>query len=560
MRLRIALAGELPDDRHIFGQIDLLIGQVSGYFGKRRADAALQMIVSPAYTGGAWNKWNEAHGFPLCAYNMRGRASYAGQCQQTVNMDTPLRSLLGEAICHKADALLLIWNEDAAEMSGAVWELMRIAYDRQTPCIWISSKTWQIYCLWEAYYKKYSPLYLEKFCEPLPDRELKPETVGQKKGKVLAFWEGRSTEYLKKYNADMETCKGGQDRLARTGLERENTAAEGEAVRRMLLDIFNRYDEAAIEFNKRFRAMAYQKSVLPFAAAIFLAVGSYSVSLLGGFFSRIMPGYAANAGMLASALAGACLLVYGCLNYYAYRLSKSGRIRRWQEGYINNRYVAEIFRILICFMPYGVELDLRRMCAGNRQLHMSVRHLADEAEPKELTLDQEHMHYALRHIREMLEDQRLYHEFSIRRYQGVVGHLEKWRKLASYIGFGIALGQGGLQFLSTLSAAFRSYGDGIFSSFLSMLALLVPAWAAYFAAKEQQNLFKFNLDNHRRMLKRIGAMQERVENAMGQGDIPLEIFNVMAGELAEMMLLGDTIGWQKQYMGIDAAKPERKQA
>lgn len=87
--------------------------------------------------------WNETHKFPLCVFQMRGSGADIALCEQTIRKDTSLRNLLGEAICDKSDALIVVWNEDVMELSGATWELMRIAYDRKIPCIWISTKAQQ---------------------------------------------------------------------------------------------------------------------------------------------------------------------------------------------------------------------------------------------------------------------------------------------------------------------------------------------------------------------------------------------------------------------------------
>lgn len=135
MKMRIALAGELPADQQLFGKIDLLVGQISGYLCQDSIDADLQIIVSPSYTGKSWIDWNETRKFPLCVFQIGNSDAGMGLCEQIVRKDTSLRNLLGEAICEKADALIVVWNEDVMELSGATWELMRTAYDRKAPCI-----------------------------------------------------------------------------------------------------------------------------------------------------------------------------------------------------------------------------------------------------------------------------------------------------------------------------------------------------------------------------------------------------------------------------------------
>ena len=297
--------------------------------------------------------------------------------------------------------------------------------------------------------------------------------------------------------------------------------------------------------------MLYQRSVLPLLATLFLAVGFYTEPLLGRILSGIAPGMSQAVAITASLIASIGFLVYGILNLYVYRLSKSKRIDKWRKGFVFNRYMAELLRVLIHFAPYGVELDLRKLCAGNRDIYNLVQHLTDDAEPREFLLNYKSTRHVLQHVLEMLQDQIAYHEASIHRYEKIVHSLEKWGKTICYAGFAVAIGHRGLQFMLTLFPIGiwnEVDKNGIIQSLINMLALLVPAWAGYFSTKAQQNNFRFNLDNHRHMLPKLRGIKGRVENALKQEDVPLEVLNIMIGELAELMLLEDTIGWQQQYM------------
>lgn len=80
-------------------------------------------------------------------------------------MDSPLRGVIGEALCDQADLLLMVWNEDVLELQGASWELIQMAHQRKTPCLWISSKTGCLYWLQSAYYEAYSPEQLRRLCQ-----------------------------------------------------------------------------------------------------------------------------------------------------------------------------------------------------------------------------------------------------------------------------------------------------------------------------------------------------------------------------------------------------------
>lgn len=557
MKMRIVLAGELPIDQHLFGKIDLLVGQISGYLCKDDADVQLQMLMSASYTSKSWMKWNETYQFPLCSYKMQGDDDNAAQYAQIIRKDTLLRNLIGEAICDKADALIVVWNEDVMEMSGATWELMRIAYDRKVPCIWISTKSQQIYCLWESYYKKYTPQYLSAMSEPLQSSELQPAVIEDKKGWMMTFWEKRRMVYLKKHKAETMVYPSEEDYLLKQDFKMEEETSKGEAVRHVLLDKFNRFDAAAIELNSRFQTTLYQRSVLPFIATIFLAVGFYVETLLGKTVSGIVPEAASVATLLAGLLAGTGFLIHGCLNLYVFRMSKSQNVYRWQSDFVYDRYVAEILRILIHFSPYGVVLNLRKLCGRNRKMYMTIKHLTDDAEPAEQNLDRKVVLSILQHMKEMLGDQLAYHEASRNRYKAIVNSLEKWGQIVFYFGFGMVVGRGVLQFALALFPLNYINGmdmNSIVRSFLNMLALLLPAWAGYFATKAQQNNYRYNLNNHENMLSRLHTMRERVIHAMEQEEIPMEVFDIIIEEFAEIMLVEDTIGWQQQYMNL-SVKP-----
>lgn len=555
MKLRIALAGELPSDRRIFGKIDVLLGQISGYLCKDYAEVSMQVLVSPSYTGSVWMEWSETHDFSVCTYNMQESSDFMERCDQTVRMATTIRSYLGEAMCDRADAVLIVWNEDAAELSGATWEFIRSAYDRKLPCIWISSKSQQTYCLWESYYKKYIPQYLSAVCEPLRDEELAPSPVVEERGYLMSFWEKQRARYLKKYKADKAVFPSVEDCLLKRDFPMEEEMSAGEAVRGLLLDKFNQFDCAAIQLNTRFQSLIYQRSILPFIATIFLAVGLYTETLVGQPLTWLMPGVKGQIEMLALLLAEAGFVIYGCLNLYVYCLSKSQRVSRWQGDFVTDRYMAEMLRVLIHFLPYGVTLDLCSLCGGDRRLYAAMRHLTDEVEPAEREIGHKTIVCVLRHLREMLGDQLAYHEASANRYRSIVDTLEKWGRRVFYAGFGIAIiHRGGIQLILMLlknGNASPAYVD-MAADLLNMLALLLPAWAGYFSTKAQQNNFKYNLDNHRNMISRLQAIRERIDYLSGQEEISMEVFSAIAGELAETMLVEDSSGWRHRYMNASA--------
>ena len=550
MKARIALGGSIPDDSRIFGKVDLIIEEIKERLSEKQADVEIQLIVSPAYTGEAWHKWNEAHGFSICACNMKEEEGRE-QAEYTRTIDTPIKSIISAAMCSEADILLAVWNEDTAELSGASWELIQMAYDKKVPCIWISSKTQKIYCLWESYYKSYSPQYLKEALDPLPDRELTPEQSDARETPLLSFWEKRRRNYLKKHKAENGIHQSVRDSLLDADFKIEDEAAQGEPVRQLLLKKFHEFDEAAIKLNSKFQAMLYQRSILPFITTVFLAVGFYAETLIGKTTAAAFPSIESAAVWLGTVLAGVGFLIHAFLNLYVYRLSKSQRISKWQSDFVSNRFIAELLRVLIHFTPYGISLDMRKLCEGKKEIYAQLKHIADGVEPYKQNYDQKSSHYVMKHIKEMLQDQLAYHEASLNRYKSLVNSLDSWGKIVLYIGFFTVLGRGALQFVLSIFPVEAVNGvdvNGILRSFLNMLALLLPAWAGYFSAKAQQNNFRYNYNNHRRMLERLTKMHGRVDFLLEQEEIPIELSEKIAEELAEIMLKEDTNEWTYQYM------------
>lgn len=551
MKVKIALAGELPADSRLFGKMDILLEQINNHFCKATTDAEVQMLVSPSYTGAEWKNWSELHDASLCTCQMQGSTDDFSQSSQVILMETPFRSLVGESMCDQADALLVAWNEDVAELSGATWELLRIAYVNKVPCIWISTKSQKIYCLWDSYYEEYRPGYLEAVSVPLHKEEMKPSVSDTTEVPFLSFWQKRRSDYLKKYKADTSVYPAADDLLLKPDFVLEEEAAPGEISRKVLLDKFQQFDSAAICSNSKFQAIIYQRSILPFIATIFLAIGFYVETLVGTTTSLLVPDLKRVITVITLIIAGLGFLIHGALNFYAYRLSKNQQIQQWQQEYANNRFVAEILRILIHFAPYGISINIRKLCEKSPKLYTSLKHLTDDTEPSEQTVNRQSMRFVLQHMKEMLDDQLSYQTASVNRYQKIVDSLEKWGKRIMYTGLVIVIGRGALQFaLVLLKAADVMNSDtiSITRSFLNMLALLLPAWAGYFTTKAQQNNFRYNLNNHLNMVAKLNPIREKVIRALEQEEIPMEIINIVVMELSETMLLQDTSKWHSQYL------------
>lgn len=541
---RLAIAGELPGEPHIFRQIDEQIGQLKGYLYTHGGGDDITILASPSYTGGAWWERMRIAGFPMCGYCMCPDADKLGDCVQVVREDTPLRSVIGEAVCDSADLIFMIWDEDVTQFQGASWELMQLAHLRKVPCMWISSRTMRLYWARESYYEPYVPRQLNLLCEVCGQAGIEPGTSPDRRIPLLGMGRALYQKYLSRYDALSKQNEAEKDRLLRDDFSMGEHMA-GEKLRRVILEEFHRFDEAAIELNSRYLAVIYWQAVLPFVTTVFLAAGSYVEVLLGPL---PIPRF------LLAVAAGISFLIYGLLNLYVYYLSRSGAIKQCQSRFVENRYMAEVLRVLVHFIPYGVSMNLRKLCGGNQRAYVTVRRIMEREKPALQEVNKRSVFSMLSHVEEMLEDQLSYHGKSAGRYERILGKLDKWYFWTFGAGFGAVALCSLLQFVLSLfpiAGSLNGVGWNDFvKGFANMLALLLPAWALYFSSKAAQCNFRYNAENHRRMAGRLSEMRDRIRALRQGGDVPMEALNILLEELAETMLLEDAYAWRHQYMGL----------
>lgn len=543
MIFRLAAGGGLSGRPEVIRRIDELTGQIKAYLsteGKEK-DIQIEWLVNPSYTGAGWKEKALADHVRLHLFRLNGEADWSGDCSSTIRADSMFCGLAADWFCANADMILLVWNEEAAEQNGAVWELMQQAYREKVPCIWISSKDNHIHWLQNGYYGEYHPEYLKKLCQTLLVSETDAASEIDKKIPFLSLGDRLQQRFLRKYKASVTVQNPEGDRLLLDTYELPS--GNGAETRKKLLEEFWRYDKKAIELGGSYRAIMYWRAILPMIASLFLAVGFYAETLLG-----IIPLPWNFKPLPWAVLAGFGFLFHGLLNLYVYLLSRDKLVKGWHRGYIDNRNFAELYRVLVHFLPYGMSLNLRRLCGGRPEMYASVRRVVEELRPASFELNSSGTREMLGHVAEMLEDQLAYHRSSADRYSRVTDALERWNRRVFKIGFVVVILRSLLQFFVAYSPLPGEInGTSVNSyvrSFANMLALLLPAWASYFTSKLNQCNYRYHAGNHREMEQSISAQLERVRRLQAAEDsVPLEVLNTLAEEIAELMLVKDTEEW-----------------
>lgn len=548
MTFRLAIAGALPADPAICRLFDEQIGQIRGFIGAAGQDVTLELLVSPSYTGPNWKEPIRLTGYPVCCYR-REDTDWDELCHQVISMETPLDHVLGEEMCDKADLLLAVWNEDVTEMDSKTWSLLQQAHSRKVPAVWISSRTRQLYWSGEFYYEQYSPDLLKEVCGVFAEAPLEPAPIVDDKIPLLDLGIKLRRRYLKKHDADISVVAATTDRMLTEEFDMSREHPSGETVRKKLLESFRKFDESAITLNSKYQAVMYWRAVLPFVTTGFCALGFYAETILGGLPLPVPPFFWAM-------LACCGFMIHGLLNLYVYILSQKDSIKSWHRDFLDNRHIAEMLRVLIHFVPYGITLNLRNLCSGNPRLYMAIRHLSEDAGNGPREVNRKNIGHLLSHLEEMLEDQLAYHTFSAARYTRISDNLDRWSGRIVGVGFVVIVMRSILQGIRAVAPIEGGvlYNDISLDSYIgtlaNMTALLLPAWGAYFTSKQIFCNYRYNAVNHQHMVQRLQRVLEQVQlmrNALDQ--VPIEAVNTLGEELAELMLVEDTSAWHRHFQG-----------
>lgn len=539
----VLVAGALTDDARLGKYIDELFGQIKAYLFENSNGVSTRVFVSDEYTDSGWNEKICLSDNHICAVSDVDTNKWNGD--SVLKIKTDVRRVVGEMLCNKADLIIAVWNETVAEMNGATWELIQIARSKNTPLIWISSDNYEIHWCESAFYEIYTPEKLKNICELHSEPELVLENSQQKH--IPLLWIGNIfyKTFLKCFSRKPSDEKVAEDVIMSPDFCEMAQDSSGESQRKKLLDAFNKYDSIALKYNRKFRMVAYWRAILPIFATLFIAVG---------FYAGTLAPYICGGKNGWKIVAGVGFLIHGLVNLYVYYLSESKTVKKWQDTFVNSRFVAEILRVIIHFEPYGISINLRKLAGSNDTVFRTVKNVTDNN--GSYAINEESSKKILCHLNEMLDNQIQYHKASEKKYSRIVSVLEKSEKAFVHIGALLVVLRALFQFVVVVNPEFISGPErfGIetpdfWKSFANMLALVVPAIASYFASKLALCNFKFDYENHKNTQIRLDALKKRVENLITlDSPIKMEILSSLGDDVAKTVLAEDTYIWHSQYM------------
>lgn len=536
----LALGGEMPENEHIFYLVDEIVGQLKGYLNSDKK-TSVKLVVGDGYTGGAWKDRAVFLSKESFAYTLSDDSEWNDSPEQIMYSGSA-RSVIGEAMMNKADLMIAVWDETSGSNSGMTLEIMQSAYRKKVPFIWISSKTMKVYWGSDSYYREYNPKKLKEVCEREKAETVEPFFPDDKKNLSVGIGAWFRKKYINKFSDDADAGYEENDSFLKESYHIQNG---DDKMRKALLEQFRSYDDAAKKCSGKYKALIYLRSIMPIIASIFIAIGFYAESVLGVIK---MPLY------FWAVVAGIGFLIHGMLNLYVYALSKSEKVKKWHKGFVTNRCIAEIYRLLLHFMPYGIHLDLKKLCCEDDKIYATIKSGTDMNIGRQ-KINKDKIRDLLVHIKELVGDQISYHTTAEKQYSKIVSSLSKWGKIIFTLGFILVIARAFFQFATIIfplrdgfigAVAIKKFA----SSFANMLALLIPAWASYYTVKANQNGFSYNLKNHRKMLEKFIKIDKRIDNIICGEEVPIEALTVLGEDLSEVVLLDDVKEWYEQYMGM----------
>ena len=546
--LTMAMIGHLPqetaDARHLLDVLEDSFHQALG-------DTQTRWLLSPAYSDAAWLALAKQRGAQCQIVRRESDAAWAdaGDCQVVTH--ARLRSYEGDWLLANADVLFIVYGEQAGEMDGAVWEMLCRAHNEHIPCVWLSSLTGKAYWPMESYYEPFQKDDFVRLLARMYARNAPAEDENESlAARLMLRWGGAlQRRFLAKHTPSTGERYEPRDVL----IERPAQQQQGE-MQRQLAALFQTHDRDAIDYGEKYRAVMYWRAVLPTIATVCLAIGIY-VSDIPAIIRTIAGWLGLGVGATAEgvfaaldaplhALSGIGFLVNGFILLYAYRMSQASTLERWHQRYVNSRQAAEVYRILAHYAPYGIGIDLRRILSGNAQVLSTVRGEVRRIAPEHVTLDDALLDEVLRHTGEMLEDQSAYHEKSVRRYEAVTSALVRRASVLKQLGFFWLLVRAVTQFFIGMGVIGQGNKTGTIAN---MIAMVLPAVATYFSAKNEQCKYEFHLENHRMMKKNIDGARVRIEEIRESAGTPsVELVASVAQTISELMIVDDTSNWHEK--------------
>ena len=210
MKMRTAVVGELQGSSSLAAKAERMLGEITMQLGQKLPAYELELLMSPEYTDESLREWCFKQDSSVFLCSMK---EYSGKerIPTGITIETSFRSIIGESICNRADAILGFWNEEPYEHKGATLELLNLACQKKIPCAWISSRDLQTYCVLGSILEPYSSALFKTTAYPLTEIEEEAKITEERDGRLIELCIKQRNRFLGKHKASQTVFEGKED-------------------------------------------------------------------------------------------------------------------------------------------------------------------------------------------------------------------------------------------------------------------------------------------------------------------------------------------------------------
>ena len=454
-RLRIAVAGYGSDvkEKNKKAEVIKLVQQIQDYASQ---DTLCDLYTSPYFSDDIWLQLMQNKNFSLnCVVpNSSVKSTLLDNASSVTTLETLDNSIvtfnsINDWIINKSDILIIIWDGTETSHNGMLHAICQRALDNEIPCVRINPSDGRKYFLNSLSSVELQEEdiidYLKKISSP--DTKKLFEQNENKEFLFSKLWSFFYKKFQKKYKRNLKLLKDPEDPILKENYfdKEENTSRKRNY--KFLLDLYNFFDTKSNTISGQYREAIYFRSILPFIATIFLAVGFY-VETLGKFLiPQKWELFGNKLAHVLAIIAGVGFLIHALINLYGFVMSKNKGVTNKLHVFINSRYCAEYLRNALYFMSFGLAFrQQKRFTPDSVQLDQNtviqLNKIIRSLEPTSSDFTQENCNEILKNMIQMVDDQYIYHKNTEQRYLKITKKLESASNVFFGIGFGFVILRG----------------------------------------------------------------------------------------------------------------------
>jgi hypothetical protein len=451
----------------------------------------------------------------------------------------------------KSDLFVTLWDGTKEFNGGLIWSAILQVQKKNIPVIWFDPAAQDALFLFSN--GRNIPLekdFLTRYIHDLLGLGGSREKLSELKNLVGAV-DSHKTWFAKYYGNFIKKFKLPAAPTSKDDLIEENThlpesmkAYEGPYLQ--LKSAYKIADEIAIAENNNYRSALYLKAVLPFIVNLILIFGFYARTL--GF---LLPFESWLWDIIIAVSFG---FQFAC-QLFIIRVSDQNNRKGWQKKFIDQRYIAEVLRLSIHFLPINLPLNnnAASIFANNLPKDSPVSHriraiLRNAGMNSTQIPSETEREFFFSNTDKLIKHQKDYHEYSAKKYDQINRELTKKAWALFYAGL-IAIGlRVFLQFffltmdthLVDLSMS-KNVHDAI-QAFSNLLALIVPSSGvmifSIMSLCDFGNLSRRSLQ----MVGNLSQLKERLENERLNKKLTYDDYCRLAKQISTL-LLQETTDW-----------------